>query len=70
MAAPKEVPALLGRILVDAAGEKVGTMTEVHLDGRTGDPSWITVRTGWFGTNESFVPLAQVNTVEPVLRTS
>ena len=70
MVTPHEVTALLDRVLVDAAGEKVGTVTEVYLDDQTGDPSWITVRTGWFGTKESFVPLDQVNTVEPVLRTS
>ena len=70
MVTPHNASALLDRTLVDAAGDKIGTVTEVYLDDQTGEPSWLTVRTGWFGTNESFVPLDQVNTVEPVLRTS
>jgi uncharacterized protein (TIGR02271 family) len=37
---------------------KLGTVGEVFLDDETGRPEWATVRTGLFGTKESFVPLA------------
>src|SRR5690606_2886340 len=30
---------------------------EVYLDDQTGEPSWISVKTGWFGTRQSLVPL-------------
>ncbi|HEX8498611.1 MAG TPA: YsnF/AvaK domain-containing protein, partial [Actinomycetales bacterium] len=30
---------------------------QVYLDDSTGQPSWVTVNTGLFGTSESFVPL-------------
>jgi len=58
-----EAPELLDRVLLDAAGDKVGTVTEVYLDDQTGAPSWLTVRTGWFGSTESFVPLDRVDRV-------
>jgi len=48
---------LLGARVVDADGDKVGTVNEVYLDDVTGEPSWVTVTTGWFGLSESFVPL-------------
>jgi uncharacterized protein (TIGR02271 family) len=40
-------------------GQKIGRAGEVYLDDETGRPEWITVNTGLFGMNESFVPLAQ-----------
>jgi len=39
-------------------GSKIGSAGEVYLDNATGAPEWISVRTGLFGTKESFVPLA------------
>lgn len=43
--------------VVDSAGEKVGAVTGVYLDDATGQPDWVTVNTGFFGTNNSFIPL-------------
>ena len=40
---------------------KIGTVGEVYLDDETGRPEWATVRTGLFGTKESFVPLAEAD---------
>ncbi|NUR17140.1 MAG: PRC and DUF2382 domain-containing protein [Dermatophilaceae bacterium] len=37
--------------------EKIGRAGQVYLDDDTGRPEWLTVNTGLFGTNESFVPL-------------
>jgi uncharacterized protein (TIGR02271 family) len=48
---------LLGMQVVDAAGDKVGTVNDVYLNDQTEQLSWVTVTTGWFGLNESFVPL-------------
>jgi uncharacterized protein (TIGR02271 family) len=33
----------------------------VYLDDSTGQPAWVTVNTGLFGTNESFIPLADAS---------
>ena len=43
--------------VVDPKGEKIGAVTRVWLDERTGDPAWASVHTGLFGIRESFVPL-------------
>jgi uncharacterized protein (TIGR02271 family) len=44
--------------VIDADGEKIGGVGQIYLDDQTGDPSWVTVKTGLFGTSESFVPLS------------
>ena len=49
---------LSGRSTVlDTQGAKIGSAGQVYLDDQTGEPSWVTVKTGLFGTSESFVPL-------------
>jgi sporulation protein YlmC with PRC-barrel domain len=47
---------VIGQDVYDEAGEKIGSASEVYLDDETGQPEWVTVRTGLFGTKESFVP--------------
>jgi uncharacterized protein (TIGR02271 family) len=46
-----------GRDIIDADGEKVGTLEELFRDGDTQQPEWAVVRTGMFGTKLSFVPI-------------
>jgi len=48
---------LTGRTAVGPGGDKIGRIGEVYLDDRTGQPTWVTVSTGLFGTRESFAPL-------------
>ncbi|MGI3784002.1 MAG: DUF2382 domain-containing protein [Janthinobacterium lividum] len=43
--------------VVTERGEKVGSIGEIYVDDVTGAPDWVTVRTGLFGTAETFVPL-------------
>jgi uncharacterized protein (TIGR02271 family) len=47
----------IGRRAVDPQGSKIGSVGQVYLDDETGQPDWITVNTGLFGTRENFVPL-------------
>ena len=47
-----------GRDVVDADGDKIGTLEEVYLDTESGRPEWATVKTGLFGRKQSFVPLS------------
>ncbi|GAA2173001.1 hypothetical protein GCM10009784_05650 [Arthrobacter parietis] len=42
----------------DASGEKLGNVTQVHLDGLSNEPAWVTVGLGLLNTREHFVPLA------------
>jgi uncharacterized protein (TIGR02271 family) len=46
-----------GRDVVDADGDKVGTIEELFRDEDTAEPEWAAVRTGLFGTKLSFVPI-------------
>jgi len=46
-----------GGNVVSTSGGKIGSIGQIYLDDATGQPSWITVKTGLFGTSESFVPL-------------
>ena len=39
------------------SGDKIGSIGQIYVDLSTGEPSWVTVRTGLFGMSESFVPL-------------
>jgi len=48
---------LIGRDLTTTSGDKIGRIGQIFLDDETGQPEWVTVHTGLFGTNESFVPL-------------
>ena len=41
----------------DPDGDKIGSVGQVFLDAQSGEPEWVTVKTGLFGTKESFVPL-------------
>src|SRR6188472_4533061 len=43
--------------VVSTNGDKIGGIGQIYLDDRTGEPNWVTVKTGLFGTSESFVPL-------------
>ena len=43
--------------VVGSDGANIGRVGQVYLDDQSGRPSWVTVKTGWFGSSESFVPL-------------
>jgi uncharacterized protein (TIGR02271 family) len=56
-----DVTQLRGQQLVDRDGDKIGKIEEIYLDEQTGRPEWLAVKTGMFGSNVSFVPLAQAS---------
>lgn len=60
MVTSESVQQLIGADVVDPAGERIGEVKDVYLDDVTGEPSWVTVATGWFGFRVSFVPLERV----------
>lgn len=43
--------------VVGSDGDSIGKVGQVYVDNETGSLSWVTVKTGWFGSSESFVPL-------------
>ncbi|WP_141756348.1 PRC-barrel domain-containing protein, partial [Micrococcus sp. HMSC067E09] len=46
------------------SGDKIGSVGQVYLDDHTEEPTFITVKTGLFGTKETFVPLDKAQTAE------
>jgi uncharacterized protein (TIGR02271 family) len=38
-------------------GDKIGSIGQIYADDDNGQPTWVTARTGLFGTSESFIPL-------------
>jgi uncharacterized protein (TIGR02271 family) len=59
MLAKEHIDDLLNRNgnVVSTDGDKIGSIGQVYSDDTDGQPSWVTVKTGLFGTSESFVPL-------------
>lgn len=53
---------LIGSNVYDEVGSRIGRVDNVFVDDATHQPEWVTVRTGFFGTRESFVPLAGAST--------
>ena len=53
--------ALFGTTVYDKDGDKIGKVDEVYLDNESGEPEWISVKTGLFGGNVSLLPLAQAS---------
>jgi len=58
----RDFTGLRGQDLVDSSGSKIGSITDVYLDEDTGQPEWLAVTTGLFGTRTSFVPLTGTST--------
>ena len=53
----QNIQALDDSTVIGTDGSEIGTVGQVYTDNDTGQPSWVTVKTGWFGSKESFVPL-------------
>ena len=64
MVAKENIDTLLnaGRNVLSADGDKIGSIGQVYADDETGQPTFVTVKTGLFGTSESFVPLEGART--------
>ena len=57
MTTTEELQDMEGRTAVDADGAKLGKIGQVYVDDQSGQPLWVTIHTGMFGTKESFAPL-------------
>ncbi len=61
MITENEIQQIIGGTAYTSDGDKLGKIGQVYLDDQTGKPEWATVNTGLFGTNETFVPLAEAS---------
>ncbi|MFF1481412.1 PRC-barrel domain-containing protein [Streptomyces sp. NPDC058301] len=59
-----QIPTVLEHPVYDTDGNKIGEAKHVFLDDVTRQPEWVSVKTGLFGTSESFVPIADASLVE------
>jgi uncharacterized protein (TIGR02271 family) len=57
MITQNDLQQLAGATVHGPDGKKIGSVGQVYLDNSSNDPQWVTVKTGLFGTKESFVPL-------------
>lgn len=46
-----------GGNVIGSDGEKIGAIGQLYADDDTGEPTWVTVKTGLFGASQSFVPV-------------
>ncbi len=53
----KSVERLYECDVIDARGDRIGSVKQVWLDEASGQPIWASVHTGLFGMRESFVPI-------------
>ena len=56
--AQRDLTSLIGHPVYDAEGNKIGTAGNIYHSDASGEPEWVTVKTGMFGNRESFVPLS------------
>ncbi|SFF05075.1 DUF2382 domain-containing protein [Blastococcus tunisiensis] len=64
----RAVTAAIGSTAYDANGQEIGTVEHFYVDDRTGEPSWVAVTTGLFGTRQSVVPALDATFTEGALR--
>jgi uncharacterized protein (TIGR02271 family) len=64
------VSRVIGKDVYDQSGDKIGSASEVYLDDESGQPEWVTVKTGLFGTKESFVPIRDADLTDQGVRVS
>ena len=57
MITQSEIQQIMGADVYGPDGEKVGSAGQVYLDNVSGEPEWVSVRTGLFGTKRTFVPI-------------
>src|SRR3954465_13120415 len=68
MIGTETISRVIGKDVYDESGEKIGSASEVYLDDESGQPEWVTVKTGLFGTKESFVPIRDADLTDDGLR--
>ena len=55
----QDVQTWRGRDLYGPNQDKIGSIDDIYLDRQSGEPEWLAIKTGLFGSNVSFVPIEQ-----------
>jgi PRC-barrel domain len=57
MTTPQDPQQYIHRVAADAEGNRIGKVSQVYSHDSTGQPLWVLVETGLFGTRYSFAPI-------------
>jgi uncharacterized protein (TIGR02271 family) len=57
-----------GQTMVGSGGDKIGKIEEIYVDQETEQPEWALVHTGMFGSQATFVPIADASTQDDKVR--
>ncbi len=60
----EEIANVLDQPVYDGDGNKIGDAKHVFFDDMTGRPEWVSVKTGMFGSSESFIPIRDAALVQ------
>ncbi|GGL55823.1 DUF2382 domain-containing protein [Planomonospora parontospora] len=66
----EQINTVIDQTVYDANGDKIGDVKHVYLDDATGRPEWLCVKTGLFGTKETFVPTQAADVVSDHIEVS
>jgi hypothetical protein len=64
MITQEQIPRVLDIPVQGTGGQRLGEVKHVFLDDDTGQPEWLCVKTGLFGSHETFVPIRNADLVE------
>ena len=59
MTTSQDPPDYIHRAAVDTEGNRIGKISQMFLDEQTGQPQWVLVETGLFGTRQSYAPVRE-----------
>lgn len=59
---------LIGADMLDRDGDKIGTIKQIYVHPTSGAPLWASVKTGMFGSKETFIPLDTASTADDAIR--
>ena len=57
MATLEDVKTWRGMEAVDNDGDKIGKIEDIYLDRQSGEPEWVAIKGGLFGSKTSFAPI-------------
>jgi uncharacterized protein (TIGR02271 family) len=61
MATLEDVKTWRGMEAVDSDGDKIGKIEDIYLDRQSGEPEWVAIKGGLFGSKTSFAPISDAS---------
>ena len=61
MVVQDQIDSVFDKDVYGSDGERIGGVKQVYTNDQSGQPEWLTVSTGLFGTKETFIPLTDAD---------